>query len=277
VEQYPFLRSHVMDKKAVLPMAMIIEWMAHGAIHNNPGLRFHGFNDLRLLKGVTLLEGHRHTLQVMTGKAFKSGGFHVVPVELSGGDGIAQPFVHARAKIVLAGRLPEGKAAAERLELSPYPLDAAQIYRPERLFHGPDFHGIEEVAGCGKEGIAARVKPAPSPADWIAQPLRNSWHADPLALDSSFQMMILWSFERFQAGSLPVFAGRYRQYREVFPAAGCEIRIRVTRQQESKATADIDFVDPADGRLVARIEDYECVIDASLNQSFQRNKLQGAA
>ena len=277
VEQYPFLRSHVMDKKAVLPMAMIIEWMAHGAIHNNPGLRFHGFNDLRLLKGVTLLEGHRHTLQVMTGKAFKSGGFHVVPVELSGGDGIAQPFVHARAKIVLAGRLPEGKAAAERLELSPYPLDAAQIYRPERLFHGPDFHGIEEVAGCGKEGIAARVKPAPSPADWIAQPLRNSWLADPLALDSSFQMMILWSFERFQAGSLPVFAGRYRQYREVFPAAGCEIRIRVTRQQESKATADIDFVDPADGRLVARIEDYECVIDASLNQSFQRNKLQGAA
>ena len=37
-------------------MAMIVEWMAHGAIHNNPGLRFHGFNDLRVLKGVTLLD-----------------------------------------------------------------------------------------------------------------------------------------------------------------------------------------------------------------------------
>ena len=89
--------------------------------------------------------------------------------------------------------------------------------------------------------------------------------------------MILWSFERYQAAVLPVFAGRYRQYRESFPEAGCEIRIRVTRQQASKATAEIEFVDPAGGQLVARIEDYECVIDASLNQSFQRNKLQGAA
>ena len=30
-------------------------------------------------------------------------------------------------------------------------------------------------------------------------------------------MMILWSFERFGAGSLPCFAGRYRQFQEAFP------------------------------------------------------------
>jgi NAD(P)-dependent dehydrogenase (short-subunit alcohol dehydrogenase family)/acyl carrier protein len=276
VEQYPFLRSHVIDKKAVLPMAMIVEWMGHGAIHNNPGLRFHGFNDLRILKGVTLLEEHRHTLQVMTGKAFKSGDFHVVPVELSGMSEGGQLFVHARAKIVLATRLPDAKIPVGLAELPPYP-DGEKIYRPERLFHGPDFHGIRQMLGCAKEGIAARVQPAPLPEKWIQQPLRNSWLADPLALDSSFQLMILWSFERYQAASLPVFAGRYRQYRESFPAAGSEIRIRITRQQASKATADIDFVDAASGQLIARIEDYECVIDPSLNQSFQRNKLQGAA
>jgi hypothetical protein len=56
-----------------------------------------------------------------------------------------------------------------------------------------------------------------------------------------------------------------------------EIRIRITRQSASKAAAEIDFVDPGSGALIARIEDYECVIDASLNASFQRNKLQGAA
>ncbi len=196
---------------------------------------------------------------------------------LSGSDHAGHSFVHARAKIVLAARLPETKAAAERLPLSPYAVPLADIYRPERLFHGTALHGIEEVFGCGKEGIVARVRPAPVPTEWIEQPLRNGWLADPLILDSSFQMMILWSFERYQAASLPVFAGRYRQYRESFPAAGCEIRIRVSRQQESKASADIDFVDPIGGQLVARIEDYECVIDASLNRSFQRNKLQGAA
>ena len=113
--------------------------------------------------------------------------------------------------------------------------------------------------------------------EFISFPASNSWLADPLALDSSFQMMILWSFERYQSGSLPVFAGRYRQYQDKFPESGVEIRVRVTSQSASKAAAEIDFVDPASGTLIARIEDYECVIDASLNASFQRNKLQGAA
>jgi hypothetical protein len=212
----------------------------------------------------------------MTGKAFKSGGFHVVPVELSGSSASGQQFIHARAKIVLATRLPEGKTATERQELPLYPHALTEIYRPERLFHGAAFHGLREVIGCAGEGIAALSRPAPRPADWIHQPLRNSWLADPLVLDASFQMMILWSFERYQAASLPVFAGRYRQYSETFPECGAEIRIRVSKQNPHKATAEIDFVHPLSGELLARMEDYECVIDASLNESFQRNTLQGA-
>ncbi|MEJ2491129.1 MAG: SDR family NAD(P)-dependent oxidoreductase [Desulfuromonadales bacterium] len=277
IEQYPFLASHVIDGKAVLPMAVMIEWMAHGAIHNNPGLRFHGFNDLRVLKGVTLDAGQTHTLQVMTGKAIKSNGMHVVPVELSGMTTAGQQFVHSRARIVLTAKLPESKPARERQALQGYARTLEETYRPDRLFHGPDFHGLREVIGWAKDGIASLVRPAPLPSEWIKQPLRNSWLADPLALDSSFQLMILWSFERYQSGSLPVFAGRYRQYRDRFPHTGAEIRIRVTSQSQSKASAEIDFVDPESGVLIARIENYECVIDASLNASFQRNKLQGAA
>lgn len=277
IEQYPFLKSHVIDKKAVLPVAMIVEWLGHGAIHNNPGLRFHGFNDLRVLKGVTLEAGEVHNLQVMTGKAFKSGAFHVVPVELSGISARGQHFIHARAKIVLANRLPERKSAMERQDLPLYPHAIEEIYGPSRLFHGTAFQGIREVIGCAGEGIAALSRPAPLPNEWIHQPLRNSWLADPLVLDGSFQMMILWSFERYQAGSLPVFAGRYRQYSDKFPDCGAEIRIHVNRQTAHKATAEIDFIDPRNGELLARMEDYECIIDASLNESFQRNTLQGVA
>jgi len=277
IEQYPFLKSHVLDGKAVLPMAVIVEWMAHGAIHNNPGLRFHGFNDLRILKGVKLENGKTHNLQVMTGKAIKSDGMHVVPVELSGTAGNGLESVHARAKIVLASRLPEAKPVAAKLELDDYPRSLAELYQPDRLFHGPDFHGIREVLGCSAEGITTLVAPAPQPKQWVNQPLRNNWLADPLALDCSFQMMILWSFEQYKAGSLPVYTGRYRQYQDSFPTSGAEVRVRVTEQSASKATAEIDFVDPLTGELIGRIEDYECVIDVSLNESFQRNKLQGVA
>jgi len=277
IEQYPFLRSHVIDGKAVLPMAVIIEWLAHGAVHNNPGLKFQGFNDLRILKGVAIEPQQSVTLQVMTGKSIKGEGVHVVPVELSGINEQGKTVAHARARIVLASRLPERKQVFNKLDLEKYPHSRSEIYQSNRLFHGSDFHGIREVTGAASAGITALVNPAPRPNQWIEQPLRNSWFADPLALDSSFQMLILWSFEQYQAGSLPVFTGRYRQYQQEFPETGVEIRVHVTQQSHNRAIANIDFVDPLDGLLVARIEEYECVIDASLNATFQRNKLTGVA
>jgi acyl carrier protein/NAD(P)-dependent dehydrogenase (short-subunit alcohol dehydrogenase family) len=277
VAQFPFLKSHVMDGKAVLPMAVIIEWLAHAALHNNPGLKFQGFNDLRILKGVILDSRQNHHLQVMTGKAIKGDGVHVVPVELSSINDQRQIVAHARAKIVLATRLPSRKTASEKLTLSPYPHPISSVYQPERLFHGDDFQGIRKVLGFSDEGISALVSPAPLPSEWIKEPLRNSWLADPLVMDGSFQMLILWSFEQYQSGSLPVYAGRYRQYQQQFPDNDVEVRVHVIKQNRQRAVADIDFIDPLSHQLVARIENYECVIDASLNMTFQRNKLNGVA
>ena len=277
IDQFPLLKSHVIDGKAVVPVALMVEWLAHAAAHNNPGLKFQGLNDLRVLKGIVLDAGQTYNLQAMTGKAIKSDGLHVVPVELSGSDGQGRTVAHARARVVLAGSYSAARQARSTLELPAYPHASTSLYRDQKLFHGKAFQGLREVLGCSAQGINALVNPAPPPQEWIAQPLRNSWFADPLALDSSFQMLILWSFEQYQAGSLPVFAGRYRQYQERFPTAGVEVRARIISNNQHRAIADIDFVDLADGQLVARLENYECVIDASLNATFQRNKLTGVA
>ncbi|HMB14953.1 MAG TPA: SDR family NAD(P)-dependent oxidoreductase, partial [Pelovirga sp.] len=97
IDQFPLLKSHVIDGKAVVPAAVMIEWLAHAAVHNNPGLKFQGLNDLRVLKGIILEAGQTYNLQAMTGKAIKSDGLHVVPVELSGRDGQGRTIAHARA------------------------------------------------------------------------------------------------------------------------------------------------------------------------------------
>ena len=277
IEQYPFLKSHVIDGKAVLPMAIIVEWLAHGAIHNNPGLRFQGFNDLRVLKGVILDADSDYTVQVMTGKAIKSDGVHIIPVEISGvlADGRTVP--HARARIQLAQSLPAKQSPMAKQDLGEYRHKDGEVYNIDQLFHGRDFQGILQVNGCSSQGINVVASSAPRPAEWIAQPLRSSWFADPLVLDSSFQSLILWSFDQYQAGSLPVYAARYRQYQDNFPQQGVEIRVKVTEQSNHSAHASIDFVDTQNGRLVARMENYECVIDPSLNKTFQRNKLTGVA
>jgi len=156
---------------------------------------------------------------------------------------------------------------------SPYAPGNDTLYTRERLFHGPDLHGIEHVDGCSAIGIVALVKGAPQPASWIKQPLRSSWLTDPLVMDSAFQLMILWSFERFGSGSLPCFAGRYRQFTEAFPRDGAQVVIRVTAEREHGATADMEFLDRHTGKLIARLEEYECVIDPSLQRAFQRNQL----
>jgi acyl transferase domain-containing protein/NAD(P)-dependent dehydrogenase (short-subunit alcohol dehydrogenase family) len=273
VSDYPFLRSHVLDGKAVLPMAVIVEWLAHGALHGNPGFRFHGFNDLRICKGVIFEGNTAFTLDVMAGRAVKRESFFLVPVELCSHGANDKIVLHARAEIVLANKHPEGIRSITEIPSTPYVPVNGLIYNNERLFHGPDLHGIEQVDGCSAKGIAATVKGAPAPAKWIRQPLRSAWLTDPLVLDSAFQMMILWSFERFGAGSLPCFAGRYRQFQEVFPREGVQVVIRVTSENAHGASADIEFLDRHSGKLVARLEGYQCVIDPSLKQAFQRNKL----
>jgi acyl transferase domain-containing protein/acyl carrier protein/NAD(P)-dependent dehydrogenase (short-subunit alcohol dehydrogenase family) len=273
IDGYPFLRSHVLDGKAVLPMAVIVEWLAHGALHGNPGFRFHGFNDLRICKGVVFDEDTSCSLRVMAGKAVKRDKFHLIPVELTSIGKDNRAIIHARAEIVLSGKLPEGIRSITEIPSTPYHPRNGELYDRERLFHGPELHGIEQVTGCSEAGIAAMVRVAPPPPTWIRKPFRSSWITDPLVIDSAFQMMILWSFERFGAGSLPCFAGRYRQFAETFPRDGVQVVVRITAERENSAHADMEFLEVGSGKLVARLEDYECVIDPSLKQAFRRNKL----
>ena len=271
-ESFPFLKSHVIDGQYVLPMAIIIEWLGHAALHGNPGMKFAGFDNLRILKGVTLNGAGPLSVKVMAGRAVKNGSFRMVPVELCSSRGNGdRVFVNAQAEIALAARLPEADRPVNKISLNPYSVKGREIYNNGRLFHGPHFHGLEHVEGWSDQGIAAAIRTAPVPSAWVKHPMRSAWLADPLVLDSSFQMMILWSFEKHGVGSLPCFVGRYRQFRSVFPKDGVKALIRVTKANEHQAMADIEFMENPTGDLIARMQDYECVIDASLNCAFECN------
>jgi hypothetical protein len=146
----------------------------------------------------------------------------------------------------------------------------AQAYR-EQLFHGAAMRGIERIEGMSATAFIGTALPAPIPGDWFLSPLRSSWLADPLVLDVSFQMMILWTQGQHQTGSLPCFAGRYRQYRKTFPSGPTTVVIRVRRDDGIFARADIDYLD-AEGRVIAQMQDYECVMEKTLNEAFRKNQ-----
>ena len=268
VDDHPFLASHVMNGKSVLPMAIIMEWLAHGAIHDNPGLTFHGFNNVRVLKGLVLEEGESSDLRFLTGKSRKEDGHFIVPVEMQS-DSNGRLIRHASGQVVLAARLPDASQRAGEPAVDAFPV--ADVYA-SHLFHGQEFHSIENIEGCSRQGIIANIASAPSPSHWIQQPLRGTWLADPLAVDSVFQLMIVWCIEQTGSPSLPSFAGSYRQFVRSMPRGGIRLVVTVTLSSAHQATADVDFLDGA-GNLVARMEGYECTINGALREAFAANEL----
>jgi len=271
VESHPFLQSHVVDGHAVLPLAVIVEWLAHGAMHGNPGLAFHGVEELRVLKGVILDDAQPRSLRVLAGRATRHESIYRVPVEMRSRGRDGRDVLHARSEVLLATPLPPAEGTVPEVAGSAYCRSPRECYH-DLLFHGPALQGIEQVERCSPLGIIALVKAAPAPSSWIRQPLRTQWLADPLALDCAFQMLILWSFDQVGHGSLPTFVGRYRQFQRSFPRDGVRIVAAVKQQGRQQVRADIAFVDRA-GRVVARMDDYEAVIDASLAPCFRRNRL----
>jgi NAD(P)-dependent dehydrogenase (short-subunit alcohol dehydrogenase family) len=267
VARYPFLASHVINGKAVLPAAVMVEWMAHGALHANPGMAFAGLEDFRVYKGVILGAAAAANVRVTTASAGRADGLTRVDVELRGGDA---DVLHAQATVLLANQLTaKAETAVARPAVAPYDLTGAY---GQVLFHGHDFQGITAVEGCSAEGIVARVSSAPDPRAWMAQPLRDTWLADPLALDAAFQLMILWSVANEDAPCLPCYAESYRQYRTAFPADGVTVVANVRSRQGNQLITDFAFLD-AQGGLVAELLGAEATIDGSLKAAFRHNSL----
>ncbi len=265
------LADHVIDGHAVLPMAMILEWVAEAALQRNPGLVVRGIDDLRLFKGVILNGCHPATIDVIVGKGVRRGTEFIVPVELRGMLTNGREVIHAKAEVVLGDRHASGTRRLIDRSMSPFPRSRDVIYR-DVLFHGPALQGIEEIEGCDDRGIAGLASTSPPPADWVERPLRSRWLTDPLAIDCAFQLLVLWCRENLGANSLPTAVGRYRQFRAGFGDGSVRILADVRQSSDMRAVADIEIVD-AQGELVAQLDSYECVVDIKLNKAFHLNRL----
>ena len=269
VAALPFLASHVINGRAVLPAALMVEWLAQAALHGNPGMRFHGLDDFKVLKGVVLDAGQSVTVSLLASTGAKRDKLFVVPVQMiSQADG--RRVLHAQADVLLTEEKLPAAPAADLVDMSGGGI--AEPYSLGVLFHGVALHGIETVEVCAERGVAALLKAASAPIKWMRNPLRASWIADPLALDSAFQMMILWSAAHRGGPSLPSALGRYRQFVSAFPKGGCRAVIGVALGISAIAVASIQFLD-RQGNLLASAEGCEFVVDAGLREAFQQNQL----
>ena len=165
-ETHEFMASHVLDGHAVLPAAMTLEWLAHGALHGNPGLRFVGVDDLRIFKGVRVQTNESLRVRICAAKAQKRGEeFHVL-AELCSGGSNGRRVLHARANVVLAAKQPDAGAARTSRDL-PALDQSIETIAVARSGQGDGTHRPVERSSCGEAGRVGRCRVAPAPRDWM--------------------------------------------------------------------------------------------------------------
>ena len=270
IDGYPILRSHMLNGRPVVPLALMTEWLAHSALHANPGLVLHGMDHLRLYKGISPNpDGKR--IQLMAGKVKPVNGHYEVDVEIRDGMTPNGDMIHTSARAILSDRLPSAPKFKENghFNKQSIPLSLSDAY-DRILFHGQDLRGIRKILGISAQGIAARIATAPPPDSWVKDPLRSRWIADPLVLDCAFQMAILWCHHHHNQVSLPIYAATYRQYREAFPSDNVLAVLDVRKSSEHKMVGDFTFLDEAK-HVVARLEGYEAIMDPDLIHKFHPN------
>ncbi len=268
VDRYPILDSHILGGKPVVPLALMTEWFAHSALHNNPGLFLRGFDDMRVLHGVKI-EQEKRVVRLLAGKARKKRSAWEVAVELRDGFKNGIEVIHSKAKAVMSETMspPPKYSLPVELEAGEYPRSVEEVYNTI-LFHGAGLHGIKKIISLSECGMMARICSAPLPSTWMKQPLRNHWIGDPLVLDSAFQMATVWCYENMGVVSLPSYLASYRQYRSKFPAEGVTAILEAQASSEHKMTGDITFLDQ-DNIVVARLTGYQAIADPSLFEAFK--------
>ncbi|PCI36747.1 MAG: hypothetical protein COB53_08580, partial [Elusimicrobia bacterium] len=145
VSDHPLLDGHRIAGRPVIPAALLGEWLAHAAMHVNPGLSFYGIDNFRVLKGV-VLNGGPEILRFGAGPAKKNGEGFWVNTEVLSSDGTPR----ARARVLLgSGRLPKTEAAPQP-DVGSVSIKPERLYS-EHLFHGEPMQLLEGIDGIGDE------------------------------------------------------------------------------------------------------------------------------
>jgi hypothetical protein len=209
---------------------------------------------------------------VRTGKPRRSRQQFVVAAQL-GREEDGRFVVHAAADIVLgAQREHRGEGPASSWTGTETLTDSWTGGVYDRLFHGPAFQGLECVEAVGPDGLVVRSRLAPAPTEWLAEPWRTQWIADPLALDSALQAVILWSLRYRGEPCLPCSLDSYRQFARSFPRDGVRIRVRIDNRPGATIHAAIEFWSLT-GELVSCIGESRHVVDGGLAAAFLRNQM----
>ncbi|MBI1324900.1 SDR family NAD(P)-dependent oxidoreductase [bacterium] len=271
--EWPALRHHVIDGSAVVPTAMLTEWMIEAAMQVIPGLELAEVRNMSVLKGVVLDDSGPASLQACIKSVdYAASGLVTAKLAIQGlYPRTGRTLDQATAEIVLAPT-PAVLDPNPAFESRATPAHAAQPYA-QLLFHGPAFQGLAGEVRFDAAQFHGVLKGGSRPAEWDSSPSRARWVVDPLVLDVVMQGICSWPRLTGDRFSLPMGYRRlvWRPVAEEALAGGT-VRLTLRRKNDFEVEADA-VVRDAYGQVAGIVEGIRGVMDTRLEQAFRRNAL----
>ncbi|MEO0778660.1 MAG: SDR family NAD(P)-dependent oxidoreductase, partial [Bacteroidota bacterium] len=245
----PFLRHHVIQDNAVLPIIHASNWMAQAAVDFYPGFHLSRVAEAKLFKGIVFdgRQAERYQLELVEQE--KSEERIVVGVKISSRGSARLPINHYGALVTLQKEAP----TAPVLPLptsngqAPFLDDASAVYTNGTLFHGSDFQGVQQILRLDRKGLLLRCEHPGVERERQGQfPVKS---VNPYLTDIMYQSLLIWVREFHHCASLPLRT----EWVEVFAALPFGrpfyVALEVVEANDFGMEADITAYDAQSGRV----------------------------
>ena len=244
-QSHPFLNSHMINGKIVVPLVMVIEWFHRLIEPLQESYQFYNLDKVKAHKSIVLENfakgGDR--LLVKASKVEQTEDLMLFESQVCSLEG----EVLYTAQIELTK---EGLEFPKTLDLSGFTsqdIDAKPGYG-EALFHGPDFQVLQAVGRVENEGAQAKGAEKDL-SHWGG----DQWTTHAAAYDAGLQLALLWSSHVLGGSSLPTEISKVRSFVKE-PKKGpfrCVLKRRSV--EAGQACSDMYFLDQSN-QLFAKFE-----------------------
>jgi acyl transferase domain-containing protein/NAD(P)-dependent dehydrogenase (short-subunit alcohol dehydrogenase family) len=267
VQDVPVLLDHVIKQRAVVPAALLLEWMAAAAQDLHPAAKIVQVRDFKVWKGIVLDADQRLPVWIEASTVADDQSMELMICSESAQH---KKLRHAKVHITMgSAELREGVPATAALP--PDTLCQGLKPYPEILFHGEDLHLIASIQSCSSAGVDAALALGHQPQAWSHVGLPEAWLISGEAVDAVFQAAIIWSTLQQGKPCLPAQVGQI-EILQALPQDNCRLQLRVRRAEAMRVIADADLINKRN-EVVMRFRDVEAVLDAGLSLAFRQTKL----
>ena len=272
----PVLIDHVLKHRAVVPAALILEWLSVQAQRSLPDLHLAAVEEFTLWKGIVLDADQQRLVAVKNldiSEAESSG--KRIRCDLISTDPADSGRAYARAQFVFRPELARDLGNEGFKQSADQQFAGLRLY-DEVLFHGESLAYLTQILSADARSLEIQAELKGQPQLWSQQGLAQDWILGAPLWDAVFQAAIVWSHTQLGLKCLPNRLQGLELTQSLPKAGPVVLKLSLVHQEAHALRFSVKVLDPK-GAVCAQGGVIEMVMDASLAHSFADNHLPSGA